>query len=85
MERVFTEVEIAVEKPLTIYLTTDGFADQQSPQGRKYSSKRLKRLLESYAHLPMKQQQLLLTAELDSHQGQELQRDDITILGIRVA
>lgn len=85
VERVFTEVEIAVEKPVTIYLTTDGFADQQNPQGRKYGSKRLKRLLESYAHLSMKQQQLLLTAELDSHQGQELQRDDITILGIRVA
>lgn len=63
---------------------TDGFADQQNPQGRKYGSKRLKRLLESYAHLPMRQQQLLLTTELDSHREHEPQRDDITILGVKI-
>jgi serine phosphatase RsbU (regulator of sigma subunit) len=67
-----------------LYLTTDGFPDQSSPAGRRLGSGRVKSLLQQAAALPVAEQRALLLAALDEHQGGEQQRDDITIVGVRV-
>ncbi|MCK4761021.1 MAG: SpoIIE family protein phosphatase [Candidatus Aminicenantes bacterium] len=87
-QRFFTGREIDIlegkEEKIMLYLTTDGFADQQNPQNHRYGSRRLKEFLRDHAHLSAAQQKEALLEELRKHQGSEEQRDDITIIGIRI-
>jgi ligand-binding sensor domain-containing protein/serine phosphatase RsbU (regulator of sigma subunit) len=83
-KRFFTNHEIAIGNQMMIYLTSDGFADQPNPANEKYGSRRLKGLLQAHAQLGAKQQEEVLLKELARHQGGEEQRDDITVLGIRL-
>ncbi|UCH95509.1 MAG: SpoIIE family protein phosphatase [Candidatus Aminicenantes bacterium] len=82
--RRFTSYEIGIDAELVIYLTTDGFADQNDRRNKKYGSKRMKQLLQDHAHLSMEKQKEALLEELNRHQGTEEQRDDITIIGIKL-
>ncbi|MCP4215024.1 MAG: SpoIIE family protein phosphatase [bacterium] len=81
--RMFSRHEIPLDTEKTIYLTSDGFVDQNDEENRKFSSRRFKQLLEANAHLDMPAQKEALLEELKSHRGKDEQRDDITILGIR--
>lgn len=81
--RVFTNHEVVVTPGATLYLTTDGFADQPDEQGKKFGTQRLKNLLLQVAPLPLDQQQTRLEMALFAHMGGELQRDDITVVGVR--
>lgn len=79
------ETLMAVVPPNTrLYLHTDGYADQHDCDGKKYGSPRLHGLLASISQLPMHEQRHRLEAELAQHQGEQLQRDDITIVGLEL-
>jgi ligand-binding sensor domain-containing protein/serine phosphatase RsbU (regulator of sigma subunit) len=69
---------------IMLYLTTDGFADQQNPQNQKYGTHRIKKFLRDHAYLNPAQQKEALLEELKKHQANEEQRDDITIIGISI-
>jgi ligand-binding sensor domain-containing protein len=47
----FTNHELVLGKGESIYLTTDGYADQQNTEGRKFGSNHLKAELEKWGHL----------------------------------
>ncbi len=83
-KQLFTNHEIKVQKGDRLYLTTDGFADQQNSNNRRYGSRRLKIFLQSVSELSMQEQREALVQELASHQGIEEQRDDITVVGVKV-
>ncbi len=83
-KRSFSNHEIEVEHGDMIYLTSDGFVDQNDSEGKKYGSRRLKEFLKAHADLPMDKQREMLLVELERHQGKEDQRDDITVIGIRI-
>lgn len=83
-KRTFTNQKIDIPSETVLYLTSDGFADQNNRENKKYGSLRLKQFLHSNAHLPMKQQEDALLRELTNHQGTEEQRDDITVIGIKL-
>jgi len=80
----FTNHEIDIQSETIIYLTTDGCVDQNNRENKKYGSLRLKRFLQANAHLSMDRQKEALLDELNAHQGTEEQRDDITIIGIKL-
>ncbi|MDJ0840849.1 MAG: SpoIIE family protein phosphatase [Acidobacteriota bacterium] len=80
---VYQEHHICLQQGDTIYLTTDGFADQPDGEGRKYGTRKFKNLLLSMVDRPIRQQEQLLKKELEVHMGRNKQRDDLTILGIR--
>jgi len=82
--RVFTNHEIDIQSETIIYLTTDGFVDQHNEENKKYGSLRFKKLLQDNAHLPMEQQKEVIMRELTDHRGNENQRDDITVIGIKI-
>jgi serine phosphatase RsbU (regulator of sigma subunit) len=84
VKHVFTNHEIDIENEIMIYLTSDGFADQHDPRKRKYGSRRLKHYFQGHAHLSTAQQEEALLKELRKHMANEEQRDDITIIGIRI-
>lgn len=68
----------------TIILTTDGFADQNSPTGKKFGKRAFKELLVTISGEPLKMQGELLEANLEVHQEAEPQRDDITVVGVKI-
>lgn len=82
--RKFTKKEILVQPGDMIYLISDGFAHQNNSYDEKYGKKRLKNFLQGIARLSMKEQKNKLVKELASHMDNENQRDDITLLGMKI-
>ncbi len=80
----FTVNELELKRGDMLYLTTDGLADQPSPGREKFSTKRIVRILAEVRDLPMSEQKNRLDYELVSFQKYEKQRDDITVLGIKL-
>jgi len=84
LDSTFTNQEVVVQKGSQLYFATDGFSDQNNYKRKKFSTKRLKALLSKAAGLSMNTQGEILTEALETHQGAEFQRDDITVLGIQI-
>ncbi len=80
----FTNHTLEVPKGSMIYLTTDGLADQSNEASDRFTSRRLKDKLIEIAGLTCLGQRYLLENELAKFQGSEAQRDDLTILGVRL-
>ncbi len=85
-EKSFRSQKIPIENNMRLYLFSDGFADQfGGKNGRKYSSRRLKKYLTSIQQQPMKEQNNSLKKQLNKWQAQYQQIDDITIVGIQLS
>ncbi len=81
----FTNYEIKVQKGDTIYIFTDGFADQfGGPRGSRYMKYNLKKLLSEIYTRPMAEQRKILEKEFEKWKGSTDQIDDVTILGVRI-
>ncbi len=79
----FTLHEIQANKGDTLYLFSDGYADQFSPKDKKLMSKKFKELLLSSCHLPMNEQKSHLEAFIKNWKGTMEQTDDILVIGIK--
>lgn len=83
-ERCYEDHVIDISIPTTIYLASDGFADQNCKDNKKYGTPRLRAFLTTLAKLPIQMQSNMLAEELEYYQGEEPQRDDITVIGIKL-
>jgi len=83
-DKLFEQEEIWLNEGDTLYLTTDGYVDQASPRQKKIGTMQLLTWLEQIAAQPMNKQGEFLKDELERHQQYVEQRDDITLLGIRL-
>ena len=84
LKQNFTNQEIILSKDTQIYLFSDGFADQNNSERKKLSSKTFKNVILEISAFSFLEQKEKLTNILDAHQGSEYQRDDITIVGLRI-
>jgi serine phosphatase RsbU (regulator of sigma subunit) len=82
--RIFNNHELILPKGSLVYLFSDGYPDQNGTEKGNFSTKKFEHLLLENAHLPMTEQKEVLRKELAQHQQQADQRDDITVIGIRV-
>jgi tetratricopeptide (TPR) repeat protein len=81
----FTTHIIELEKGDTIYLFTDGFADQfGGPKGKKFKYAQLKELLLSIQAKTMDEQSQILNHKFEQWKGNLEQVDDVCIIGVRV-
>ncbi|MBB3698722.1 SpoIIE family protein phosphatase [Flammeovirga yaeyamensis] len=81
----FTSKKLTLEKGDIIYLSSDGYVDQNNLDRRKIGTNRLKSIILDNAALPLDQQKEKLEIALDDHQkGGVEQRDDITIMGVKL-
>ncbi len=81
----FTLHTTLLQKGDIIYALTDGFPDQfGGTKGKKYMIKNLKELLLKIAHLPVHEQELILSDEFTDWKGENEQVDDVCIIGVRV-
>lgn len=69
---------------LMVYLSSDGFADQPNHLRQPFDTSGLRALLQKIAGVPVKEQAVAVEQALDAHRGGAAQRDDITLLGVRL-
>ncbi len=82
---VFTQHEIQLSKGDTIYLFTDGYADQfGGPEGKKMLSKRFREMLKEIQNLPMNEQEKYLLKAFNDWKGNVGQVDDVLVIGVRL-
>ena len=78
----FNDQAVYLKKGSCIYLTSDGFTDQNDLERVKLGESKFKYLISSFAGQQMSHQTKQLEAELDKHQRSTEQRDDILVWGI---
>ncbi len=83
-EKEFTNLEVSLQKGNIIYFTTDGFADQNNKERKRFGTQNLKEILKDIMNYPLEKQKEELVEALAKHQGIEEQRDDITIVALKV-
>lgn len=81
----FSCSEIYIQKGDLLYMLSDGFVDQfGGNNSRKYMLKRLQKFIFSIRHYSMNEQQQLLEKEFYHWKGNEIQVDDVLVMGIRI-
>jgi ligand-binding sensor domain-containing protein/serine phosphatase RsbU (regulator of sigma subunit) len=74
-----------LEKGDSVYLFSDGYADQfGGPNGKKYKYNQFKNLLVDLQKMSMLEQRQLLDRNIEEWRGQLEQVDDILVIGIKV-
>jgi len=79
----FTNQTIDIQKDDIIYLTSDGYIDQADENRKKLGTPKLVSTLKNIALQNMQTQKQILEKILEEHQSSQLQRDDITIFGLK--
>jgi serine phosphatase RsbU (regulator of sigma subunit) len=81
----FTNHEIKLESNDTIYIFSDGFADQFGGEfGKKLMTKHFKKVLLSIQNLSMPEQEKYLQNLFENWKGNNEQVDDVLVIGIRI-
>lgn len=84
-DQSFTKHTIDLRDGDSIYLFSDGYADQfGGPEGKKFKYKPFKNLLISNNHLPMDEQKKVLDQTFMSWKGDLPQIDDVVVIGIKL-
>jgi serine phosphatase RsbU (regulator of sigma subunit)/Tfp pilus assembly protein PilF len=84
-DKAFQLENIKLQKGDSVYLFTDGFADQfGGPKGKKFKHKKLIELLQSMYNKPMSEQKQLLDTTFTEWRGDLEQVDDILVIGMRI-
>ncbi|NOZ46102.1 MAG: SpoIIE family protein phosphatase [Chlorobi bacterium] len=82
---MFTNHEIQLIKNDTLFIFSDGFADQiGGAENKKFMIKNLKGLLSEHSHKPMLAQKEIYETTLDNWKNDQPQIDDILLIGFRV-
>jgi serine phosphatase RsbU (regulator of sigma subunit)/HAMP domain-containing protein len=81
----FTNNRIQLEKGDTVYMFSDGYADQfGGPKGKKFMVGQFRNFLTNIHQMPMQEQLKMLDATIEQWRGNLEQVDDILIMGFRV-
>lgn len=77
--------QVTVNQGSQLFLTTDGYQDQNNLKRKSFSRKKLIQLFQEINLIPSpKQRQKLLAQTLDTHMQDTEQRDDILVIGVKV-
>lgn len=80
----FSNYSIHLHKDDILYLTTDGYADTPNAERKRIGTAQFEGYLKEYAPFPLKWQKNKLIQNIQDFQQQEEQRDDVTIIGVKL-
>jgi serine phosphatase RsbU (regulator of sigma subunit) len=81
----FTNHEIELQEGDSIYVFTDGYADQfGGPKGKKFKRDPFKKLLLNNHDKPMDEQKKILRQTFENWKGDLDQVDDVCVIGVRI-
>ncbi|MCB9173384.1 MAG: SpoIIE family protein phosphatase [Flavobacteriales bacterium] len=84
-KKPFTSHQLQLQKNDTIYLFTDGFADQfGGSKGKKFMYKPFKELLLTISRYPMQEQSVFLNKHFTEWKGNYEQVDDVCVIGVKI-
>ena len=84
-ESEFVNIEYDMNENDALFLFSDGYADQfGGPEGKKYMSANIRKLLLDIYKKPMREQEELIHTTFQQWKGNEEQVDDVVFLGIRL-
>lgn len=84
IERKYTQKEIVLKRGDLIYLSTDGYVDQNNPERIKFGTLKFKNVIRRICTYSMQEQENVLLEEMQAHMNGAEQRDDIALIGIRL-
>lgn len=83
--KVFTDHTVQLQKNDTIYMFTDGYADQFGGDlGKKFKYKNFQKLLLDIQDNTMAEQKHILNYHFEQWKGELEQTDDVLVIGIRI-
>jgi serine phosphatase RsbU (regulator of sigma subunit) len=80
----FSNQEFLLPQSTQFYLFSDGYADQNDEKRKKIGSNLFKKTIAQNSHLPFEKQKEELLRLLFLHQNTEAQRDDITVVALKM-
>lgn len=81
----FEEIVIPVETGATIYLYSDGYADQFGHEkNERFSSQKFKQMIADMQAMDMSEQFMNVSRTFDAWKGSEKQIDDILVVGLKL-
>jgi serine phosphatase RsbU (regulator of sigma subunit) len=80
----YEQEELFLKKDTVLYLSSDGYIDQNGPDKKRFGSALFLETLNKINKLQLKEQLVQLERKLDEYQGNYDQRDDITVVGIKL-
>jgi serine phosphatase RsbU (regulator of sigma subunit) len=83
-EKQFEVQRIELQKQDMLFLFSDGYADQNNVQRDSFGTKNMLTLFKENANLPCRTQKVILETALLEHMQHAEQRDDITIIGVKI-
>jgi len=84
VDHAYEEISLRFEAEDSIYMLSDGYTDQFSFEKQtKFSSKRLRTLLQEIGHLPMAEQEKRVNEAFFGWKGEEFQFDDVLVIGFK--
>ena len=83
-QKEFHTQKLNLENGDLMYLTTDGIFDQVNDNSKRFSSRRFLQIINNNIHQPMEFQGKRLEEELICFKGESEQRDDITVVGVKI-
>ena len=79
----FTNQSLTLNKDDIIYLTTDGFIDQNNIERKRFGSVKLMQLIDNIYKKPLPEQKKIMLKAFNDWKKDGEQRDDITLMGIK--
>jgi len=82
--RIFHNQSFALQQGDMLYFTSDGFIDQNNAERKRFGSQAFAHLLAEIGKLDINEQKEKLAETLRKYQAKEEQRDDISVIGIKI-
>jgi len=80
----FTDHVIDLKEDTTIYLSTDGYVDQQGEEsGMSFGKKKVASLINEYSKETLSDQQEVFLDEFMEHRGDRIANDDVTMVALK--
>ena len=80
----FTKQIIPIEKNMSVYMFTDGFADQfGGPENKKFNTTQFKNLLLNIHSMDMEMQKTAIEETIKNWRGDQKQTDDMLVIGMK--
>jgi hypothetical protein len=83
-EMEFSDYSTEIEKGDIIYMFSDGIVDQNGPDRKKFGRINLEEAIIDCAKLSPSKQKVVIEERLFAYMEKEEQRDDITLIGLKI-
>ena len=80
----FTNHTLTLTKGDIMYLTTDGIFDQVNDKSKRFSTMRFTKTLQQHIDQDMETQGKRLEEAWEHFKGKSEQRDDMTVMGVKI-